>query len=69
MNISTKKTIPLTVPHESLDELANLEKEKIQLILLEDIKRGLSDVKAGRTLDALSEIRKLRNSKNCGVKL
>ena len=44
-----------------LDHYHDLEKEKIHLVLLEDAKRGLDDVIAGRTVDAMTAIKKIKN--------
>lgn len=48
---------------DRLDYYHRLERERIHLLLIEDAKRGLSDIAAGRTReadDALSQIQRRR---------
>jgi prevent-host-death family protein len=45
---------------ERLDYYHRLERERIHLLLLEDAKRGLADITAGRTREADSAIAKLQ---------
>lgn len=49
---------------QRLDHYHRLERERIHLLLIDDAKRGLEDVVAGRTQDAdsaIAEIQKRRN--------
>ena len=43
-----------------LDYYHRLERERIHLLLLEDVKRGLADIAAGRTEDADTAIARLQ---------
>lgn len=45
---------------DRLDYYHRLERERIHLLLLEDAKRGLADIAAGRTREADSAIAKLQ---------
>lgn len=40
-----------------------LERESIQILLLEDVKRGLADIAAGRTEDADAAIARLQQER------
>jgi hypothetical protein len=40
-----------------------LERERIHLLLLEDVKRGLADIAAGRTEDADAAIARLQQAR------
>ena len=46
-----------------LDYYHRLERERIHLLLLEDVKRGLADVAAGRTEDADAAIFRLQQAR------
>ena len=46
-----------------LDYYHRLERERIHLLLLEDVKRGLADVAAGRTEDADAAIVRLQQAR------
>lgn len=48
---------------ERLDYYHRLERERIHLLLLEDVKRGLADVAAGRTEDADTAIGRLQEAR------
>lgn len=45
---------------DRLDYYHRLERERIRLLLLEDARRGLADIAAGRTREAASAIAKLQ---------
>lgn len=52
-----------------LDHYHRLERERIHLILLEDARRGLEDIAAGRSADAdvvLAELQQRRSEKAAG---
>jgi hypothetical protein len=46
-----------------LDDYHRLERERIKLLLLEDVKRGLADIDAGRTEDAVTAIARLQGQR------
>ena len=48
---------------DRLDYYHRLERERIHLLLLEDVKRGLADVAAGRTEDADAAIFRLQQAR------
>ena len=48
---------------DRLDYYHRLERERIHLLLLEDVKRGLADISAGRTEDADSAIARLQRAR------
>ena len=48
---------------DRLDYYHRLERERIHLLLLEDVKRGLADVAAGRTEDADTTIARLQQAR------
>jgi predicted transcriptional regulator len=41
----------------------HIERERIHLLLLEDVKRGLADIAAGRTEDADTAIARLQQAR------
>ena len=43
-----------------LDDYHRLERERVKLLLLEDVKRGLADIDAGRTEEAEKAIARLQ---------
>jgi prevent-host-death family protein len=45
---------------DRLDYYHRLERERVHLLLIEDAKRGLADIDAGRTYDANAAIAKLQ---------
>ena len=56
---------------ERLDYYHRLERERIHLLLLDDIDKGLADVEAGRTRDAreaLSELKRAAKRSSAGVR-
>lgn len=48
---------------ERLDHYHRLERERIHLLLIEDARKGLEDVAAGRTEDAREAIEALRRNR------
>ena len=48
------------IDSDRLDYYHRLERERIHLLLLEDVKRGLADIAAGRTEDAERAIARLQ---------
>ena len=48
---------------DRLDYYHRLERERIHLLLLEDVKRGLADIAAGRTEDADTAIARLQQAR------
>ena len=48
---------------DRLDYYHRLERERIHLLLLDDVKRGLADIAAGRTEDADSAIARLQQQR------
>ncbi len=48
---------------DRLDYYHRLERERIHLLLLEDVKRGLADIAAGRTEDATKAIARLQRAR------
>lgn len=48
---------------DRLDYYHRLERERIHLLLLEDVKRGLADIAAGRTEDATQAITRLQRAR------
>jgi prevent-host-death family protein len=52
---------------ERLDYYHRLERERIHLLLLEDVKRGLADVVAGRTENADAAIARLQRRRKAAV--
>jgi prevent-host-death family protein len=48
---------------ERLDYYHRLERERIHLLLLEDVKQGLADITAGRTEDADAAIARLQKKR------
>ncbi len=51
-----------------LDYYHRLERERIHLLLLEDVKRGLADITAGRTEDADTAIARLQQGRKSVAK-
>jgi prevent-host-death family protein len=53
---------------DRLDYYHRLERERIHLLVLEDVKRGLADIVAGRTEDADTAIARLQQQRAIVVK-
>jgi prevent-host-death family protein len=53
---------------DRLDYYHRLERERIHLLLLEDAKRGLADIVAGRTEDADTAIARLQRARKPSAK-
>lgn len=53
---------------DRLDYYHRLERERIHLLLLEDVKRGLADIAAGRTEDADGAIERLQRRRKAETK-
>lgn len=54
---------------DRLDYYHRLERERIHLLLLEDVKRGLADIAAGRTEDADTAIARLQQARKPSPKI
>jgi prevent-host-death family protein len=54
---------------DRLDYYHRLEHERIHLLLLDDVKRGLADIAAGRTEDADAAIARLQRARKTSVKV
>lgn len=54
---------------DRLDYYHRLERERIHLLLLEDVKRGLADIAAGRTEDADTAIARLQRARKPSPKI
>ena len=54
---------------DRLDYYHRLERERIHLLLLEDVKRGLADIAAGRTEDADTAIARLQQARKPSAKI
>ncbi len=50
-----------------LDYYHRLERERIHLLLLEDVKRGLADIAAGRTEDADTALARLQRRRKAST--
>ena len=55
------------IDSERLDYYHRLERERIHLVLLEDVERGLADVAAGRTRDAREALADLKRAAKAGT--
>lgn len=55
------------IDSERLDYYHRLERERIHLVLLDDVERGLGDVAAGRTRDAREALVDLKRSVKLGT--
>ena len=53
---------------DRLDYYHKLERERIHLLLIEDARRGLEDITAGRVRDADATISKLQQRRKAGAK-
>lgn len=56
------------IDSERLDYYHQLERERIHLLLIEDARRGLEDIIAGRTQDAHSAITQLKQRRASAAK-
>ena len=56
------------IDSDRLDYYHRLERERIHLLLLEDAKRGLADIAAGRTEDADAAIARLQQQRKAKAK-
>ena len=54
---------------DRLDYYHRLERERIHLLLLEDVKRGLADIATGRTEDADTAIARLQRARKPSPKI
>jgi prevent-host-death family protein len=52
------------IDSDRLDYYHRLERERIHLLLLDDVKRGLADIAAGRTEDADKAIARLQQARD-----
>jgi prevent-host-death family protein len=52
---------------DRLDYYHRLERERIHLLLIDDARRGLDDITAGRTQDADSAIARLQKRRKAGA--
>ena len=57
------------IDSDRLDYYHRLERERIHLLLLEDVKRGLADIAAGRTEDADTAIARLQQARKPSAKI
>ena len=57
------------IDSDRLDYYHCLERERIHLLLLEDVKRGLADIAAGRTEDADTAIARLQRARKPVAKI
>ena len=55
------------IDSDRLDYYHRLERERIHLVLLDDVERGLEDVAAGRTRDAREALEDLKRSAKLGT--
>ena len=55
------------IDSERLDYYHRLERERIHLVLLDDVERGLGDVAAGRTRDAREALVDLKRTVELGT--
>jgi prevent-host-death family protein len=55
------------IDSERLDYYHRLERERIHLVLLEDVERGLADVAAGRARDARDALVELKRAAKVGT--
>ena len=56
------------IDSDRLDYYHRLERERIHLLLLEDVKRGLADIAAGRTEEADAAIARLQQQRKATTK-
>lgn len=52
---------------DRLDYYHRLERERIHLLLIEDVRRGMADIEAGHTQDADRAIAKLQQKRAAGA--
>jgi antitoxin (DNA-binding transcriptional repressor) of toxin-antitoxin stability system len=53
---------------DRLDYYHRLERERIHLLLIDDAKRGLADIKAGRTFEADGAIKELQQRRKAAAR-
>lgn len=53
---------------DRLDYYHRLERERIHLLLIDDAKRGLADIAAGRTVEADAALRQLQQRRKAAAK-
>lgn len=53
---------------DRLDYYHRLERERIHLLLIDDAKRGLADIEAGRTFEADSAINRIQQRRKAAAK-
>ena len=56
------------IDSDRLDYYHKLERERIHLLLIEDARRGLEDIAAGRVRDAGATLSKLQQRRKAGAK-
>ena len=54
---------------DRLDYYHRLERERIHLLLIDDAKRGLADITAGRTFEADAALAQLQQQRKTAIKL
>jgi prevent-host-death family protein len=53
------------IDSDRLDYYHSLERERIHLLLIDDVKRGLADIAAGRTQEADAALAQLQQRQGC----
>ena len=51
-----------------LDHYHRLERARIHLLLLDEVEKGLADVEAGRTVDAVKGLAALKRKRKTGIR-
>ena len=51
-----------------LDHYHRLERARIHLLLLDEVEKGLADVEAGRTVDAVKGLATLKRKRKTGIR-
>ena len=57
------------IDSDRLDYYHRLERERIHLLLIDDAKRGLADITAGRTFEADTALAQLQQQRKTAIKL
>ena len=57
------------IDSDRLDYYHRLERERIHLLLIDDAKRGLADITAGRTFEADAALAQLQQQRKTAIKL
>ena len=57
------------IDSDRLDYYHRLERERIHLLLIDDAKRGLADITAGRTVEADAALAQLQQQRKTAIKL